>query len=71
MKFSFSFIVILPKTIPELDFLMTTRIAFLKEKRNSHDIEIYWILCKCEKSNYRSKENRNQRELLSFFYWQR
>ena len=37
------------------------------EKRNSHDIEIYWILCKCEKSNSRSKENRNQRELLSFF----
>ena len=37
------------------------------EKRNSHDIEIYWILYKFEKSISRSKENRNQRELLSFF----
>ena len=42
------------------------RIAFLMEKRNSHNIQIYGILCKREKSNSRSNENRNQRKLLSF-----
>ena len=40
---------------------------FCQRKCNSHDIEIYWILYKCEKSISRSKENRNQQELLSFF----
>ena len=40
---------------------------FCQRKCNSHDIKIYWILYKCEKSISRSKENRSQRELLSFF----
>ena len=44
---------------------------FCQRKCNSHDIEIYWILYKCEKSISRSKENCSQRELLSFFSWQR